>query len=198
MRGFDVLVAAVVVGGMLAALAAWLNQSTPPSTFTAEVPAPSIEQAPQVPAVAASPMAPTAAPPVSLEQLRQWCVESVRGGTPPAGYTNACDQFAARSRQTLPPPAPKRVPDSPRRAEPAPRPPVKTRPRTAVTVNECEHERYGSIAYRQCRKDEWKRLKLWCFDLNERANVAKGKELKEVMRWRTPVCLAYERYQIVK
>ena len=198
MRGFDVVVAAVVVGGVLAALAAWLNQSAPPSTSTAELPTPSLEQAPPVPAVAASPMAPTPEPPVSLNQLRQWCVDSVRGGRPPAGYANACDQFAARSRQSLPPAVPQQAPPPPSRAEPAPRPPVKTRPAPAVIVNECEHERYGSIAYRQCRKDEWKRLKLWCFDLNERANVAKGKELKEVMRWRTPVCLASERYQIVK
>lgn len=198
MRGFDVAVAAVVVVGMLAALAAWLIQSAPPSTSTAELPAPSIEQAPPAPAVAAPPMAPTSAPPVSLNQLRQWCVDSVRGGTPPAGYANACDQFAARSRQSLPPPAPKRVPASPRRAEPAPRSPVKSRPAPVVEVNECEGFRYGSIAYRQCRKDEWKRLKKWCFSLNERANVETGKALKEVMLWRTPVCLAYERYQIVK
>ena len=198
MRGIDVAVAAVLVGGLLAALTAWRYASRPNSSPTAQALAPPLESAPPAPTVPNPAKAPATEPPPSLSQLRQWCVDSVRGGTPPAGYANACDQFAARSRQSLPPAAPKGLVSTPRRAEPAPRPPVKTRPRPAVIVNECEHQRYGSIAYRQCRKDEWKRLKTWCFNLNERANVEKGQALKEVMLWRTPVCLAYERYQIVK
>lgn len=202
MRWTDAVIAAVGVFGIVAAIGAWLiwgaSTDGPVRVSGEQPPAKAMMARPPQPSPAA-PLPPATAPAVSLAQLRQWCVDSVRGGTPPAGYANACDLFAARSRQSLPPAAPKRLPPPlPSRAEPAPRPPVKSRPVPAVIVDECERERYGSIAFRQCRKREWQRLKKWCFNLNERANVAKGKELKEVMQWRTPVCLAYERYQIVK
>lgn len=198
MRGIDVAVAAVLVGGLLAALTAWRYASRPNSSPTAQALAPPLESAPPAPTVPNPAKAPATEPPPSLSQLRQWCVDSVRGGTPPAGYANACDQFAARSRQSLPPAAPKGLVSTPRRAEPAPRPPTKSGPVPTLSVIECEHLPYGSIAYRQCRKRVWAGLKQRCFDLNERANTERGERLAAVMRERTPVCLAYERYQIVK
>lgn len=201
MRWTDAVVAAVGVFGVLAVIGAWLiwgvSADRSVGTSGEHPPAKAVVARPPQPSPAAPPP-PAPVPTVSLAQLRQWCVESVRGGTPPAGYANACDQFAARSRQTLPPPAAVPATPQPRRPEPAPRPPARSRSAPVIKVNECDRERYGTIAYRQCRKREWQRLKQWCFDLNERANTERGERLVEVMRMRTPVCLAYERYQIVK
>lgn len=198
MRWIDVAVTAVLVGGSLVALTAWLYPGRPNSSPFAQALAPPLEPARPAPKEVAPVNVPAKVPPPSLDQLRQWCVDSVRGGTPPAGYANACDQFAARSRQSLPPAEPKRVPALPKRAEPASRSPVKPSPAPTFKAYECGHVPYGSIAYRKCRKRVWAHLKKRCFDLNERANTERGERLAAVMRERAAVCLAYERYQIVK
>lgn len=137
---------------------------------------------------------------LTMEELRAKCVEEVRRNDPrPLGANSYCQQFATLSRRFAPPP--EAATSSPRfsaapQSSPEPEP-VQRERQYAVYVNDCKTWGYGSIAYRQCRAREAKRLPDECTKYRGKLNTAAYDRSEDVREWMRAYCREADAYRVV-
>jgi hypothetical protein len=71
------------------------------------------------------------------------------------------------------------------------------RHRVSIYVNECNAHTYGSVAYRQCRAREKRRLTNECQALRNRLEYETGASREPLLARTSTTCSAAERYRIV-
>jgi len=143
----------------------------------------------------------TDSPPLTVEQLRAACVAEVRvAGKPSRNASTACARYEAAvahggDTSINVADAPEYRYDTP---QTRPRPRQDQRVRPTLIAYECGNHSYGSIAFRNCRATEKKRLMAACRRGKQSAERAQG-ELR-ASSWPVAVanCRVADLYEIIK
>jgi hypothetical protein len=73
-----------------------------------------------------------------------------------------------------------------------------TQSRPTIYVHECDRNSYGSIAYRQCRANEKRRLSNECQRLRDQLEYATGPGRPQLLARTSETCAAADRYRTVQ
>lgn len=128
------------------------------------------------------------------ETCRYWVQQNTRGQYS-GNQEVACRDMATYARNHGFP-----VPTISGRAPSVPSPSSEsfTQRRPDIYVDECDRYSYGSIAYRQCRANEKRRLSNECQQLKERLVHATGSGREQLRALVSAMCSASDRYRIVQ
>lgn len=152
------------------------------------------------PAEIGDPVAPTPsnpAVPKTLDQLRAECVTEVRSQTAPRiGQASSCEQFARLSPRYVASGPARDSTLAPPRSLPAPQAEPGGR-EVSVLIIDCRPYGYGSIAYRQCRASEAKRLADKCSSYRAKLELAAFDRGKDTKAWYRAYCRASDSYRVI-
>jgi hypothetical protein len=143
----------------------------------------------------------TDSPPLTMEQLRAECVAEVRSAGKPSGSAStACARYEAAAAQGGDTSI--NIADTPayRYDSPQTRPQTRRdqRVRPTLVAYECANHSYGSIAFRNCRAAEKKRLMEACRRGKQSAERAQGEPRAASWPLAVANCRVAELYEIIK